>query len=433
MTNTGASAARQLIYAYAEPFLQPGSAPVAATGSTSGSLKDYVKDLASKTTKPECLLGDKQADNVVSSWLDKAEALFGAAFSSVDASVLHPLEKEVEPVVYLAPGSVEPTAADLSLFAYLHPLLSSPSSASTQHAYPSLARYTSHISNLFAVASAVQKAKLDMSAFEPVYEGMPKIERVDLSKEKAKAKEAKAKAASKGAAAGVNAKQDKKEKATTAGATSGAAEGDSKSKKEKSGGNNKGGAAAASEPSRPLPSQIDLRVGKIVDIKKHPDADSLYLETVDFGESTGPRTVLSGLVRFVPIEAMQDRMVVGICNLKPVAMRGIKSHAMLLCATHKDGAEKGGVEPILPPEGSKPGDKLWIEGFEGKQPEAQLNPKKKVFETIQPGYLTTAERKAGWKGVGPDEDADSAEPKVRLIIGENGPCYAPNFDGATLS
>ena len=36
--------------------------------------------------------------------------------------------------------------------------------------------------------------------------------------------------------------------------------------------------AAAEEAGEPQPSMIDLRVGKIVEISKHPDADSLYVE-----------------------------------------------------------------------------------------------------------------------------------------------------------
>ena len=51
------------------------------------------------------------------------------------------------------------------------------------------------------------------------------------------------------------------------------------------------------------PSQLDLRVGKIVEIKQHPDADSLYVETVDFGGEQ--RTIVSGLVGRVPVEKLQ--------------------------------------------------------------------------------------------------------------------------------
>ena len=73
-----------------------------------------------------------------------------------------------------------------------------------------------------------------------------------------------------------------------------------------------------------------------------------------------------------------------------------------LQATSKDGKD-GGVELIQPPPDSKPGDRVYFEGpeYESKsffwyfviscsfatdaQPLSQLNPKKKIFETIQPG------------------------------------------------
>lgn len=48
-------------------------------------------------------------------------------------------------------------------------------------------------------------------------------------------------------------------------------------------------------------SRLLLKVGKIVDVKKHPDADSLYIETVELAEDR-PRTIVSGLVKHVPIE-----------------------------------------------------------------------------------------------------------------------------------
>lgn len=65
---------------------------------------------------------------------------------------------------------------------------------------------------------------------------------------------------------------------------------------------------------------------------QHPDADSLYVEKIDVGEPE-PRTVVSGLVQFVPKEELQDRLVVVLCNLKPQKMRGVDSQGMLLCAS----------------------------------------------------------------------------------------------------
>lgn len=65
---------------------------------------------------------------------------------------------------------------------------------------------------------------------------------------------------------------------------------------------------------------------------QHPDADSLFVEKIDVGEAK-PRTVVSGLVQFVPKEELQDRLVVVLCNLKPQKMRGVESQGMLLCAS----------------------------------------------------------------------------------------------------
>ncbi|NXF12379.1 SYYC protein, partial [Smithornis capensis] len=63
-----------------------------------------------------------------------------------------------------------------------------------------------------------------------------------------------------------------------------------------------------SEPEEVIPSRLDIRVGKVISVEKHPDADSLYVEKIDVGEAE-PRTVVSGLVQFVPKEQLQDRLV----------------------------------------------------------------------------------------------------------------------------
>lgn len=133
------------------------------------------------------------------------------------------------------------------------------------------------------------------------------------------------------------------------------------------------------------PGMIDLRVGHIEKAIKHPDADSLYVSTIHMGDPEGPRTVCSGLVKYIPIEDMQNRLVVVVANLKPVTMRGIKSQAMVLCAS-----DENTVEFVNPPPGSKPGDKIFFEGYD-LTPEKQLNPKKKIWETVQPGFTTTSD------------------------------------------
>ncbi|KAF5119245.1 hypothetical protein DV454_000068 [Geotrichum candidum] len=169
------------------------------------------------------------------------------------------------------------------------------------------------------------------------------------------------------------------------------------------------------------PGMIDLRVGHIQKAIRHPDADSLYVSTIDLGEETGPRTVCSGLVKYYPLEAMQDRYVVIVANLKPVNMRGIKSTAMVLCASNK---EDGIVEFVNPPAGSKPGDKIFFEGFD-LTPEAVLNPKKKIWEQIQPGFTTTEDLDVIYRKEG-DED--------RKLVNKKGEhCKVNSLVGAAVN
>jgi len=165
-----------------------------------------------------------------------------------------------------------------------------------------------------------------------------------------------------------------------------------KPKKEKKGGGEVGGKGAADTEAPVDIGRLDLRVGHIRSAKKHPDADSLYIEEVDVGEEK-PRTVISGLVKFIPEAEMQDRMAVLCCNLKPSKMRGIMSEAMVMCASTP---EK--VEILCPPKNSKPGDPVLVEGFT-RNPDAQLNPKKKIFEACAPDLSVNSNREACYKGV----------------------------------
>lgn len=104
------------------------------------------------------------------------------------------------------------------------------------------------------------------------------------------------------------------------------------------------------------------------------------MEEVDVGE-TAPRTAVSGLVNHVPLEQMQNRMVILLCNRKPVKMRGVVSQAMVMCASSP---EK--VEILAPPNGSVPGE-----------PDKELNPKN-IWEQMQPDLFTNDECVAIYKG-----------------------------------
>jgi len=143
------------------------------------------------------------------------------------------------------------------------------------------------------------------------------------------------------------------------------------------------------------PARLDIRVGKIVEVKKHPEADALYVEKIDLGEET-PRTVVSGLVNFVSEEEMLNRMVVVLCNLKPTKFKGIESAGMVLCASIDEPKQ---VEPLEAPVGSEPGDRVFVDGYQTNQSTEILNPKKKIWEKLQTDLLVNANGDAQWQGV----------------------------------
>ena len=150
------------------------------------------------------------------------------------------------------------------------------------------------------------------------------------------------------------------------------------------------------------------------------------------------RTVCSGLNGLIPLADMQNRKIIAVCNLKPVTMRGVKSCAMVLAASHKvkegEDAHKGPVELVDPPAESKAGDRVFFEGWEG-EPDGVLNPKKKVWETIQPGFTTTDALEVGFdvaevpllSGEGPEKKTGVAKLRTK-----DGLCSVPSLKDAVV-
>jgi aminoacyl tRNA synthase complex-interacting multifunctional protein 1 len=136
----------------------------------------------------------------------------------------------------------------------------------------------------------------------------------------------------------------------------------------------------APDTAEPI-TRVSFVVGQITKVWKHPESDKLYCEEVDIGEDK-PRSIASGLQDYIPIEKMENAMVVVWANLKSRKLGGFASHGMVMCAETPD---KSVVELLVPPEGSKPGDLVTIKGFE-RDPPAQLNPKKKIMETVMPDF-----------------------------------------------
>lgn len=161
------------------------------------------------------------------------------------------------------------------------------------------------------------------------------------------------------------------------------------------GGKPKGPKGGKPPPPPPAPacddaSYFDIRVGKIVEVSVHPDADSLYLEKIDVGEAE-PRQIISGLVNYIPIDQMQDALVLVMCNLKPAPLRKIMSYGMVMCASD---AEKTTVQLLNIPEGAKVGDRITFPGLSGS-PVPEM-PKKKV-DKLLPDFKTGDDKVCMWK------------------------------------
>ncbi|KAL7405273.1 hypothetical protein ABVT39_026397 [Epinephelus coioides] len=150
-------------------------------------------------------------------------------------------------------------------------------------------------------------------------------------------------------------------------------------------------AATSQEEAKVDVSCLDLRVGRIITALQLPEADSLYVGQVDVGEAS-PRTVVSELAKHIPLDQMQNRMAVLLCNVKPAKTRGVVSQAMIVCASSADR-----VEILEPPNGAAPGDRVTVQGFTG-EPDKELNPKKKAWEQIQPDLRTDSQCVATYKG-----------------------------------
>lgn len=88
--------------------------------------------------------------------------------------------------------------------------------------------------------------------------------------------------------------------------------------------------------------KLDIRIGQIVFIDDHPDAEKLYQMRVSIGD--GERQIVAGLKAYYTKEEMLNRKVLVLCNLKPAKLRGIMSEGMLLAA---DDEELGGSTVLL--------------------------------------------------------------------------------------
>ena len=81
--------------------------------------------------------------------------------------------------------------------------------------------------------------------------------------------------------------------------------------------------------------KLELKVGEIKEVSDHPNADRLYLITVDMGDKT--KQLVAGIKSSYTKEELIGRQVVVVDNLEPALLRGVESQGMLLAASDENG------------------------------------------------------------------------------------------------
>lgn len=344
----------------------------------------------------------------------------------------------------------KPSVADIAIYALLAPAVEkwTPEQRTGEKGYHHIVRHIDFVQNgrLFSLQIPdEEKIAIDVNDVKFVPKPVdPKEEKERKKREKASAQNPDANDESKPLVIG----QGKAEKAAKAQTGADAPKTNKKEKKEKK---EKAPKPAPAPAAPPAPSLIDLRVGHILRAINHPNADSLFVSTIDCGDAPGSdntsldeetgktvRTVCSGLNGLVPLEEMQNRKIVAVCNLKPVTMRGVKSCAMVLAASPRvaegEDSHAGPVELVIPPADAAAGTRIFFEGWNDGQPEKQLNPKKKIWETFQPGFTTTADREVAFDSSAvPSVHGQEGKPALgKLVAASGGICTVKSLSNATV-
>ncbi|MBN1683686.1 methionine--tRNA ligase [Candidatus Bathyarchaeota archaeon] len=103
---------------------------------------------------------------------------------------------------------------------------------------------------------------------------------------------------------------------------------------------------------------LDLKVGKVIEVKDHPKADKLWILKVDIGSEK--IQLCAGLKPYYPQkDDLLNKHLVVITNLKPTKLRGEISQGMLLAA---DGGTNVGI--LIAPK-TPPGSNVIAEGITG--------------------------------------------------------------------
>lgn len=80
---------------------------------------------------------------------------------------------------------------------------------------------------------------------------------------------------------------------------------------------------------------MELKIAQIKEVQDHPNADRLYVITIDLGDRL--KQIVAGIKAAYAKEELIGKQVVVVDNLEPAMLRGIESQGMLLAAQDEQG------------------------------------------------------------------------------------------------
>ena len=84
-------------------------------------------------------------------------------------------------------------------------------------------------------------------------------------------------------------------------------------------------------------SKIEVQVGTVESAERVPETDKLMRLMVNFGEESGPRQIISGIVAYVSDpSALVGRQLAFVTNLAPRTICGFESNGMLFAVGSDD-------------------------------------------------------------------------------------------------
>ncbi|KAG0441535.1 Tyrosine--tRNA ligase, cytoplasmic [Dictyocoela muelleri] len=119
--------------------------------------------------------------------------------------------------------------------------------------------------------------------------------------------------------------------------------------------------------------QLEIRVGKILKIWDHPNANSLYVEEVDIGRKI---QVVSGLKNIIDKSLLEGRCFLFMISMKKSKLRGEVSEGMILCAI-----DDNLITPIYAPV-DKPGEILYVGAKKNFIEPKKLDKNNEIFKNL---------------------------------------------------